>query len=121
MGDFYNPNSLDGLYESKDWKLKRRKILIRDNFECQECFNNKLIKKSVKGKILEVSIYVSPLIVLNRSNELFYKNAYTIEYLDDLGRKYSQNILSHLVVTDFDVFKGSEIFFCTIRNESNNK
>jgi len=42
-------------YKKKQWRLKRKEILLRDGFECQFCGNSNLIKKSIIGKIVEAS------------------------------------------------------------------
>lgn len=105
-------------YQNKEWKFKRKKILTRDNFECQECHNRSVIQKSVKGRILKVAEYRTLLAALNMSDELFYKKAYRIDFLDDLGKEHSQNILSHLQIANFDALIGAEIYLCTIRDKT---
>ena len=37
------------LLQTADWKEKRKKILIRDNWECQKCFNNSIISNNNVG------------------------------------------------------------------------
>ena len=53
----------DPFYLSKEWKVKRKEILKRDNYLCQECLRNKnitpgdtvdhIIPRSMGGKDLD--------------------------------------------------------------------
>ncbi len=108
----------DDPYDNKEWGLKKKIILTRDNFECQECNNETLMAKSIKGVIRKVEYYRNIKSIGMRSDERFYKNPYKIDYWDDLGIEYSRNVLSHLEIKDFDKFKNREIYLCTIRDKT---
>ena len=116
-----NPYPREEPYNTTAWKLKRKRILSRDNLECQECFNNYIVEKSRIGEILKVDDYISLLSSLNMSDERFYKFGYKIVYLDDLGKEYSQNILSHIRVNYFEQFIGCKLLLCNIRSKSKEK
>lgn len=107
----------DESYDKREWRLKRKEILLRDGFECQKCGNERLKEKSKLGTIISVSNHRTILGNLNRTDPLFYREAYKIVYEDDRGKKYTQKVLSHLKTNEYTSFKGLKVYLCTIRDK----
>lgn len=105
----------DESYAQREWKLKRKEILSRDGFQCQDCGNSRLKKSSQVGTVISVGRHRTIEGMLNRTDPLFYREAYKIVYEDDRGKEYTQNILSHIKTNYYDSFEYLKVYLCTIR------